>query len=81
MNEILAGAVSIALSIVGLAIIAVLVSNRANTAGVIQAASAGFGNDLLAAVSPVTGGGGSGGYLSYGSGGFGNSLGGNFGLG
>jgi hypothetical protein len=49
--------VSIATAIVGVAIIATLVSKNANTAGVINAATSGFGYDLGVAVSPVTGGG------------------------
>jgi uncharacterized membrane protein YgcG len=47
--------VMIATAIVGVAIIAVLVSSRANTAGVIASAGAAFANDLSAAVAPVTG--------------------------
>ena len=46
---------AIALGIVGVAILAVLVSNKANTVGVIQALASGFGNSLSVAVSPVTG--------------------------
>lgn len=48
--------VTIALAIVGVAILAVLVSRNSNTAGVISAASGGFAQDLAAAVSPITGG-------------------------
>lgn len=46
---------TVATAIVGVAIIAVLVSNKAQTAGVIGAAGAAFANDLSAAVAPVTG--------------------------
>jgi hypothetical protein len=46
----------IATAIIGIAIIAVLVSKNANTSGVIQAAGTAFGNDITAAISPVTGG-------------------------
>jgi len=46
---------TIALAIVGLALVSVLVSRNANTAGVIQAGASGFGNDLGVAESPVTG--------------------------
>jgi hypothetical protein len=56
MNDVWSGIVSVALAIVGIAIIAVIVSKQANTAQVIQAATAGFGTDITAAVSPVTGG-------------------------
>jgi PRD1 phage membrane DNA delivery len=45
----------IALAIVGVAIIAVLVSQRANTAGVFQAAGSAFSNALGVAEAPVTG--------------------------
>jgi len=51
-GEAIAG---IATAIIGLAIIAVLVSQNAQTSAVIQSASSGFGNILMAAVSPVTG--------------------------
>lgn len=51
---------TIALAIVGIAILAVLVSKNAQTPQVIKAASAGFAQDIGAAVSPVTGGGMSG---------------------
>lgn len=46
-------------SIVGVAIVAVLVSQRSNTAGVLQAFGGAFSQSLGVAVSPVTGGGGS----------------------
>jgi hypothetical protein len=47
--------VTIATAIVGLAIIAVLVSKKSNTAGVIQAGGSAFGNALGVAEAPVTG--------------------------
>lgn len=62
MNELWGSVVTIATAIVGLAIIAVIVSNRASTASVLQAATGGFAQDLSAAVSPVTGGSGFGGF-------------------
>jgi hypothetical protein len=49
--------VTIATAIVGVAILAVLVSKQSNTAGVLQAATGGFAQDLAAAVAPITGGG------------------------
>lgn len=49
---------SIIMAIIGVAIIAVLVSNRANTAGVLGAGGAAFSGVLGAALSPVTGGSG-----------------------
>jgi predicted permease len=55
MNQITETIVTIATAIVGVAILAVLVSRRSNTAGVIQAAASAFGNSLNVAVSPVTG--------------------------
>ena len=47
--------VTIAVAIVGVAILATLVSKKANTAGVIQAAGTAFSGALNAATSPVTG--------------------------
>lgn len=46
---------SIALALVGLAIVSVIISPNAQTAQVIGAASQGFAADLSAATSPVTG--------------------------
>lgn len=70
MDNITEAAVSIAVAIVGVAILAVLVSNNSNTSGVITALGNAFGNSLGVAVSPVTGtsgitgiGGFSGGYV------------------
>ena len=48
--------VTIAVAIVGVAILAVLVSRQSNTAGVIQAAGKSFSDALGVAVSPITGG-------------------------
>ena len=48
---------TVALAIVGIAIIAVIVSHNAQTPQVIGAATQGFAADIGAAVSPVTGGG------------------------
>lgn len=50
---------TIAVAIVGVAILAVLVSKNANTANVIKAAGSAFGGALGVAVSPVTNGGAS----------------------
>jgi hypothetical protein len=58
MNQTVSGIVTILTAIVGVAILAVLVSKNANTAGVIKAASGGFAQALQAAVSPVAGNGG-----------------------
>lgn len=46
---------TVALAIVGVAIIAVLVSKNAGTASVISAGSQGLSSGLLSALSPVTG--------------------------
>lgn len=56
MNNLTEAAVTIFSAIIGVAILSVLVSQKANTAGVIQAAASGFSNSIGAAVSPVTGG-------------------------
>ncbi len=53
-----AGIVTIATAIVGLAILATLVSKNANTPAVIGSATGGFAQDIAAAVAPVTGGAG-----------------------
>ena len=55
MSGLTESLVTIATAIVGLGIVAVLVSRNANTAGVIQSAASGFGNSLAVAESPVTG--------------------------
>jgi hypothetical protein len=46
---------TIAMGIIGVAILSVIVAKNSNTAGVIQAAASGFGNSLDVAISPVTG--------------------------
>jgi len=55
MNPFLEAGVTIALGFIGLAMLSVLVSRKANTAGVIQSVASGFGNDMGVAMSPVTG--------------------------
>lgn len=73
MNEnMIESIVTIATAIVGVAILAVLVSKKSNTSGVIQSAASGFSNALGTAVSPVTGAsiGFNVGYPSTGFGGF-----------
>jgi hypothetical protein len=59
-DHLITSLVTVATAIVGVAIIAVLVSNKAQTGSVIGAAGSAFAQDLAAAVSPVTGGGNSG---------------------
>lgn len=56
-DQLISSVVTVATAIVGVAIIAVLVSGKANTSGVISAGASGFAQDLAAAVSPVTGSG------------------------
>ena len=58
MDKELFGTLSaVALAIVGVAVIAVLVSKNANTSGVISASGSAFSQALATAISPVTGGG------------------------
>lgn len=67
-EQLITSVVTVLLAITGVAIIAVLVSRNANTAGVIQAGASGYSQALSTALSPVTGGGGSfnfGGGASY----------------
>lgn len=69
-EQALTSAVTIATALVGVAIVAVLVSRNAQTGSVISAAGQAFAGDLAAAVSPVTGGSGSsfgGGFASSGN--------------
>lgn len=61
-DQLIASVVTVATAIVGLAIIAVLVSRQANTAQVVQAGGGAFSQALAAAVSPVTGGSGLSGF-------------------
>lgn len=55
MNNVLEPIVTVAVAIVGVAILAVLVSRKSNTAGVLAAAGSAFANSLSAATGPVTG--------------------------
>lgn len=56
MNNALSQVVVVATAIVGLAVLATLVSRNANTAGVITSAGNAFTGALRAATGPVTGG-------------------------
>jgi hypothetical protein len=58
-EQLITSVVTIFTALVGVAIVAVLVSKNANTSGVISAGASGFAQDLAAAVSPITGGSGS----------------------
>lgn len=51
----LSSIVTVLLAIVGVAIIAVLVSKNANTAGVLSAGGSAFSGSLGVALSPITG--------------------------
>jgi hypothetical protein len=55
MNSITEAIVTIAMGIIGVAILAVMVSKNAQTPQVIQAGASGFGNSLAVAEAPVTG--------------------------
>lgn len=63
-NELLTSLVTVATAIVGVAILAVLVSKNANTSGVITSAGGAFASALNAATSPITGNSFSGGGVS-----------------
>lgn len=54
-NTFTEATVTIVLSIVGLAVVATLVSKNARTGNIIQSAASGLGNDIAVAQSPVTG--------------------------
>jgi hypothetical protein len=60
MNQTVSGVITVATAIVGVAILAVLVSNRAQTSQVISSAGGAFAQAIGAAVSPLTGTGSSG---------------------
>lgn len=55
MDRLVDGVVSIAVAIVGVALLAVLVSRNANTAGVFTAGGNAFATALGAATGPVSG--------------------------
>jgi PRD1 phage membrane DNA delivery len=55
MNTFTEMLTTIATAIIGLAVVSVLVSKKAQTPAVIQAAGSAFGNTLGVAESPVTG--------------------------
>lgn len=58
MGNVGAMAVSVIAGLVGLAIVAVVVSKNANTSGVIQSSGSALAAVIGAAVGPVSGGGG-----------------------
>ena len=55
MDKITEAVVTVFTAIIGVAILAVLVSPKAKTSSVIQSIASGFGNSLAVAESPVTG--------------------------
>lgn len=63
MNSIWSGIVTIAVAIVGVAIVATLVSKNAQTPQVLTSAGNAFSSALKAATGPVSTGFGGGGYL------------------
>lgn len=68
-DQLITSVTSVLLAIVGVAIIATLVSKNANTAGVLQAGGSAFSGSLGTALSPVTGAGMGGGFGSFSGGG------------
>lgn len=55
LNSFWESVTTIALAIIGLAIVATLVSNKANTSAVIQSGASGLANNIAVAESPVSG--------------------------
>jgi hypothetical protein len=55
-DKLIESITTIAVAIVGIAIIAVLVSSNAKTGSIITAGGSAFASDIAAAVSPVSGG-------------------------
>jgi hypothetical protein len=54
-DQLITAVVSVVLGIIGLAALATVLSPKASTSQVINAASSGLSNNILAATSPVTG--------------------------
>jgi hypothetical protein len=54
-REFINSVVAVLTAIIGVAVIAVIVSQKSNTASVIGAFATGFAKDLQAATAPVTG--------------------------
>jgi hypothetical protein len=55
-DQLVSSVVTVLLAIVGVALVATLVSNNANTAGVLTSGGNAFSTSLGAALSPVSGG-------------------------
>ena len=56
-DQLITSIVTVLTAIIGVAILAVLVSSSSQTSTVIKSASSGFASDLQAALSPVSGSG------------------------
>jgi len=56
-DQLVTSVVTVLTAIIGVAILAVLVSKNSQTSTVINAASKGFASDLTAALSPISGSG------------------------
>jgi len=54
-DQLITSVVTVLTAIIGVAILAVLVSKNSQTTKVIQAAAGGFSQDLAAALSPLSG--------------------------
>lgn len=59
-SNLVTGMITIAVAIISLAALAVIVSKNAQTPAVLNAAGNALGSDIMAAVSPVSGGSGLG---------------------
>jgi hypothetical protein len=55
MHPILEAVTTVLIAIVGVAVIALIISPKAKTSEVIQSTASGFGNSLAVAMTPVTG--------------------------
>jgi PRD1 phage membrane DNA delivery len=55
-DRLIESVTTVAVAIIGVALLAVLVGSNARTSQVIQAGASGFAQDLQVAISPVTGG-------------------------
>lgn len=66
-DSLITSVVTVLTAIVGVAIIATLVSKNANTAGVVTAGGQAFSGALSTALSPVVGGGGFGSFTGGGA--------------
>jgi PRD1 phage membrane DNA delivery len=69
-DQLISSVTTVLLAIVGIAVIAVIVSKNANTSGVLSAGGSAFSGALAAAEAPVTGGSGLNSAGTYGSSGF-----------